>query len=297
MALEYNKIELLKLQRELTAKLERIKQITHDQVIYKYIEAMREMIDELSASSLGISDIALRSKQAINVAAILKDLCSRYQQDGYNVALMTPQIAYAICFGNKVVLSRIFENLIVNAIRHGQIARVYLKTHDNSILVIVEDEGPGILAHEKNKVFEPFYRGQNAVNTRGSGVGLAFVKYAVESYHGSIKLENLPSRGLQAMITLPDAANQNNARYKAQPVNLMPDNQAYLITLAALSHDIPSYTTKIRLRVNLNELLTHTKEEQINAILDDIEKTMKEILTSCKKNYLPPQPSLNKTYQ
>ena len=288
MALEYNKIQFLKLKQELTAKLQLIANLTDYKNIHTDIEAMQAMTDEILSSSLGILDIVHQKKQRVNIAAVLHDLCTRYQQDGYNVAFMS-HVTSAICLGNELVLSRIFENLIVNAIKYGQIARIYLKIQGDSIIITVEDEGPGIPKNEQDKVFEPFYRIDNAAtaNTRGSGVGLAFTKLAVLIYQGNISLDNRPTRGLHATVTFPTITSKNQAatimKNSEQMTNSSLANQAYLIKLAALSHDLLNVTTKIRLRTE--QLTDAAKKAQIASILDEIDKPMHEILAMSKQQY------------
>ncbi len=79
---------------------------------------------------------------------------------------------------------------------------------DGAALVIrVRDEGPGIPEEELERVFEPFYRLESSRNrdTGGSGLGLSIARDVIQAHGGSLILQNLPVRGLEAIVSLPRA--------------------------------------------------------------------------------------------
>src|SRR4029453_5920333 len=75
----------------------------------------------------------------------------------------------------------------------------------NEIQVAVEDRGMGIDAEDIPHIFEPFYRGREAVAAQieGSGVGLSIVKQIVESHGGSIDVKSTPGVGSTFTFRLP----------------------------------------------------------------------------------------------
>lgn len=78
---------------------------------------------------------------------------------------------------------RILVNLLDNAIRHGpdgQRLRVVVDNRDGAVLLVVEDEGPGIPAPERERVWLPYARGENG----GSGLGLAVVRHLARLHGG-----------------------------------------------------------------------------------------------------------------
>ncbi len=289
MAPTYNKIQLLKIKQELTKQLQLIASLTGYPNITNEIETMQKMINEILSSSMGILDIAQQKKCNLNVVTLLRNLCTRMQLDGYNVSFMSNTTS-AMCCANDIVLKRIFENIISNAIKYAHIAKINLTTQDDSITITIDDDGPGIPEHELNNVFEPFYRVNNATtaNTKGSGVGLAFTKLAVLIYHGTVSLENLPGRGLRATVTFPVLISQNQSSNLMKNSEQMANNtlvdQAYIIKLAALSHDVLNLTTRIRLRTE--RLEDYAKKREIDEILDKMEGPMREILAMSKSKYL-----------
>jgi two-component system sensor histidine kinase SenX3 len=75
--------------------------------------------------------------------------------------------------------------------------------------VIVEDQGPGIPARERSRIFEPFYRGGHAAvgNIPGSGLGLAIVRHVAAEHGGKVTVESGPGgQGSVFTIRLPAAA-------------------------------------------------------------------------------------------
>ena len=73
--------------------------------------------------------------------------------------------------------------------------------------IAVEDHGQGLDADERRHVFEPFYRGKDAVanQIQGSGLGLSLVRRIVDAHGGRVELESEPGRGSTFTICLPAA--------------------------------------------------------------------------------------------
>jgi two-component system sensor histidine kinase KdpD len=76
------------------------------------------------------------------------------------------------------------------------------------VVVSVVDQGPGIVPADRDRIFEPFYRGRpsgNAGDERwtGSGLGLAIAKGFVEGNGGTITVQSLPGQGTSFVVSLP----------------------------------------------------------------------------------------------
>jgi signal transduction histidine kinase len=117
----------------------------------------------------------------------------------------------AIVDGARDELHRLTLNLIENAIRHtppGTRVRASVERVDGSVRLTVEDDGPGIPADLRERVFERFVRG---VGDRGgsSGLGLSIVQAVAGSHGGSVSIESpttngaLRARGTRFEVTLP----------------------------------------------------------------------------------------------
>jgi two-component system sensor histidine kinase KdpD len=81
---------------------------------------------------------------------------------------------------------------------------------DGAALVSVTDRGAGVSAVELERIFEPFYRGDNAnqLGIRGAGLGLAICRGIVEAHGGKIWGENGPEHTRTFIVTLPLTGSQ-----------------------------------------------------------------------------------------
>jgi len=102
-------------------------------------------------------------------------------------------------------LERAFANLIENALRYSaaQPVRVSVRQLGTRVVVRVTDRGPGIPERDRERVFEPFYRGSSAGRSPGSGLGLAIAKGFVEANGGTIAVESLPGQGTSLVVSFP----------------------------------------------------------------------------------------------
>lgn len=102
-------------------------------------------------------------------------------------------------------MRRAIRNLISNAVRYGQRAEIALIAGDGTVIVRIDDSGPGIAESQIDAMFEPFARLENSRNqaTGGSGLGLTLARAIAEQHGGSLKLTNRTEGGLRAEITLP----------------------------------------------------------------------------------------------
>jgi two-component system, OmpR family, sensor histidine kinase KdpD len=104
-------------------------------------------------------------------------------------------------------LERAFANLIENAARYsgGRPVSVQARRTDTRLLVRIVDQGPGIDSSERERIFEPFYRGARAGGDHwaGSGLGLAIAKGFIEANGGGISVESLPGQGTAFIVSLP----------------------------------------------------------------------------------------------
>jgi len=104
-------------------------------------------------------------------------------------------------------LERAFANLLENAVRYsgGLPVSVQVRRSGPRVVARVVDQGPGIGAVERARIFEPFYRGRATGREAGtgSGLGLAIAKGFVEANGGTITVESLPGQGSSFVVSLP----------------------------------------------------------------------------------------------
>jgi len=116
--------------------------------------------------------------------------------------------------GDEAALKRAVQNLISNAIKYdgeNHWARIHAQElrgkEGNEVQIAVEDRGPGIRSVDVAHIFEPFYRGAEAVaaQIKGSGVGLSLVKEIVEAHGGRVSVESTSGTGSVFTLHLPIA--------------------------------------------------------------------------------------------
>jgi signal transduction histidine kinase len=108
--------------------------------------------------------------------------------------------------GRPLALKRALANLVSNAVNYGGSARVRLvPPTDGTMVIEVEDDGPGIPPSELERVFEPFHRGEpsRSRETGGVGLGLSIARNIFRAHGGDVTLANRPMGGVKATATLP----------------------------------------------------------------------------------------------
>ena len=107
--------------------------------------------------------------------------------------------------GRKNLMQRCFGNLIDNAIKYSKNVNISLRKLNNDILIIIDDDGPGIPENERENVFKPFYKiDKSRGDSKSSvGLGLSIASDIVKSHGGNIKLETSPTNGLRIRVILP----------------------------------------------------------------------------------------------
>lgn len=109
--------------------------------------------------------------------------------------------------GDAFLLHLALSNLVKNAVEfspHGGCIRVRCERADAELRVVVEDEGPGIPAYAKDRVFERFYSLERPDTGRKStGLGLNFVKEIAALHRGRVAIDNRPEGGLRACFAIP----------------------------------------------------------------------------------------------
>jgi PAS domain S-box-containing protein len=142
-------------------------------------------------------------KMGVLVEQVLNALSYELEQAGatVNVAPLPN------CEGDAVLLARVFENLINNAVKYRDLSRplqirISAQVKQGNAIYCVEDNGVGIAANELERVFELFHRvGRNAAP--GDGVGLTTVRAIVTRHGGRVWVESDPGIGSRFYVRLP----------------------------------------------------------------------------------------------
>lgn len=110
--------------------------------------------------------------------------------------------------GDADKLRVVVDNLITNALKFSPregIIRIELAGHDTQAVLDVIDQGPGVAKEERDRIFEPFFRGTRARRgtVKGSGLGLAIAKECVQAHRGKIEVIDEQGKGGHFRVSLP----------------------------------------------------------------------------------------------
>lgn len=102
-------------------------------------------------------------------------------------------------------IKRCFDNIVSNAARHAQSLDISASVSGDQIVVLFDDDGPGIPEDKREEVFGAFVRLEASRNlhTGGLGLGLTLVRDVILSHGGAIQLEQSPAGGLRVRVRLP----------------------------------------------------------------------------------------------
>jgi signal transduction histidine kinase len=110
-----------------------------------------------------------------------------------------------IVLGDDYLLKVAVANLIDNACKYSSDHKVDIKFRhlEEYIEVIFKDRGIGISEQDMKKIFEPFFRGANAVAFPGSGIGLLLVNQIIKNHKGTLKLSSQLGKGTSVSLKIP----------------------------------------------------------------------------------------------
>jgi signal transduction histidine kinase len=141
--------------------------------------------------------------QPIDIMSLLESLQADAQEMKRHVfikgSVTTPYV------GRPLAIKRCLSNLIDNAIKYGNCAKIEVEDHPGQLTIIVRDEGPGIPDDQLDKVFDPFYRLEGSRNrdSGGTGLGLSIARNIAQLHGGKLHAQNSSGGGLKIVLTMP----------------------------------------------------------------------------------------------
>lgn len=126
---------------------------------------------------------------------------------GMELELEAPDVLMAAV--DEAAFGSIVDNLVDNAVRYGRRGGrivVHLLDEGERLTLLVRDDGPGIPAVDRERVFQRFWRGSGHIDVAGSGLGLAIVQQAAQGMGGHATLTaGLEDRGVGFRVSVPNA--------------------------------------------------------------------------------------------
>ncbi len=166
------------------------------------LDNMETMIKEILQFSKNENED--EKKRNLDLNSLLQTICNELSDLNSDITYHVDKTRYPLLI-RESQLRRALTNLIQNAVKYGNKAIVTLTKKDSQYIITIDDEGPGIVDSEKEKVFRPFYRLDHSRSRKiaGTGLGLAIAKSAIIAHRGKITLKNRSNKGLRVTITLP----------------------------------------------------------------------------------------------
>ena len=184
----------LKLQIELLNKNQKLNSLKEE------IIEMEKMINEyLDFASNQYS----QPVEKFNIVQLIQNLINKSFKK--NIKMKSPK--NLIFSGRKNLIRRCIANIINNSQKYAENISISCKKIKKTILINIDDDGPGIADEHKEKVFRPFYRVDKSRSLKDSnvGLGLSIVEDIVNSHGGTVKLLNNPKgKGLRVSLSFPN---------------------------------------------------------------------------------------------
>ena len=139
--------------------------------------------------------------EIFDISELIENLVQKYAND----KIFIETIPRVYMNGRKNLIRRSLNNLIDNAIKYAKKVNLRLSKKNSSLLIIIDDDGPGIPESEYENVFKPFYKiDKGRGDSKSSvGLGLSITSDIIKSHGGNILLEKSDLNGLRVKIFLP----------------------------------------------------------------------------------------------
>mgnify|MGYP006182523847 FL=1 len=162
------------------------------------IDEMEKMLNEylqFTSSSYTEKD------ETFNITDLVESIIRKYENEN----ILSDLIPRTYMNGRKNLIGRSINNLIDNSIKYADKINILLSKKNNNILIMIDDDGPGIAKEEYENVFKPFYKIDKSRGESKSsvGLGLSIASDIIKSHGGNILLDKSPLNGLRVKIFLP----------------------------------------------------------------------------------------------
>jgi two-component system, OmpR family, osmolarity sensor histidine kinase EnvZ len=162
------------------------------------INEMENMLNEYLQFT---SSTYAEKDETFNISELTENIIRKYENN-FIEGKIIPRI---YTNGRKNLIQRSINNLINNSLKYASKVEIDLYKKNNRIIIIIDDNGPGIAKKEYENVFKPFYKiDKGRGDSKSSvGLGLSITLDIIKSHGGNIVLDKSPLNGLRVKIFLP----------------------------------------------------------------------------------------------
>ena len=182
----------------LKLQLAMLKQKDISESMSKDIDEMEKMLNEyLQFASTGAKD----KTETFNISEQISDLINKYENPNI-IKDFNDRIYYN---GRKNLINRCINNLIENSLKFAKKVEVKIEKQQDTIIIAISDDGPGIPQEEYENITKPFYKIDKSRSEKKSsvGLGLSIASDIVKSHGGDITFAKSKFGGLEVAISLP----------------------------------------------------------------------------------------------
>ena len=196
--------------------------LKHFAVIDRQVARLEKLTTELLDVSRITSGRLELHREHFDLVVLVREIVERFRADQARGAssIVFESDPSVVGEWDPFRIDQVASNLVVNAIRYGEGKPVHVSVHaaDDAARIIVRDEGIGIAADHKERIFERFERAVSSSNYGGLGLGLWIARQVVDAHDGGIDVDSEPGRGATFTVTLPavDAGLRTGGMTKAR---------------------------------------------------------------------------------
>ncbi|RAV99609.1 tetratricopeptide repeat protein [Pseudochryseolinea flava] len=177
--------------------------------LFEKVKETAKALDKMLIKLQSISDVGAQELvfKEVFVKAIFEGICHGFQEELRSKEFHVEcDVDLKQCFVSyPAMIKVILENLVENAIQFSNVVNPWMKLkaweEGEQVILCFEDNGQGIPAELKERVFDMYFRGSE--RSKGNGLGLYIIKKAVQKLNGQITLEDHAPMGSKFTITLP----------------------------------------------------------------------------------------------
>jgi signal transduction histidine kinase len=170
----------------------------------KMLKDLNEMEAMISATlDFAREDAGEEPRESVDLASLVQTICDDFSDLGYDITFPRHERVRYSC--QPGAMRRALSNVIENAVKYGDRARVAIAETGSQIVIHVEDDGPGVAPDEQERVFAAFYRIEKSRSreTGGVGLGLTVARTIVRAHGGEVWLKTADSGGLRVELAFP----------------------------------------------------------------------------------------------
>jgi signal transduction histidine kinase len=176
-------------------------------IVSREARRLGDLVENILLFSHIDADRAKLERERTDLGELIEEIVEGYvpvaNQHGMRIVADAPSRIFSMV--DPRAMRQIIVNLLDNALKYGpkgQTVNVELERSGSQARIVITDQGPGIPAADRKRMWEPFVRGQKGT-TGGSGIGLAVVRDLVDLHQAKITVDDAPGGGARFTLVLP----------------------------------------------------------------------------------------------